>query len=655
MKTCYYVLLDVDNNASDAELKKAYRKKALQYHPDKNPDRVEEATEIFASIRAAYEVLSDPQERAWYDSHREQILSDTPIGGGDDEYEEYEVDSSVTGITTEELLMFFNSSLYTKIDNSPAGIYQIAGKIFAKLAKDEVLNGRRLGLDKFSKYEDDHFEEDMSKTGYLRSVDDRGFDITNEKYLFPMFGYSTSNYEYLKTFYKKWASFNTLKSFSWKDEFMYSRTYDRRTKREINKRNEKSRMLARNEYNKTVKRFVTFIKKLDKRMKIGAKLAQEAKKNSVEQNKDKMKTNSGNRVSNNKIPEFEPQSWQSVEEPDWDKVQQSYEKELNAEYNNGDDLENDEVFNNYQNVKTAPKSSAFKGNNNSDDNLEEILIYECFICNKTFKSEKQLENHVETKMHKKNVRKLQWEMKKESLELGLDGVSDFDDFDSAESEIDDDKENMPPLNPNENAFGTINVDALNDEIADLERQLAEHDLLDSSDSEESEELDIVIEEQFETTAAVDEIKILSESESEESEEIESDDGVDLRNEELEKLLASLNGETLGLNDNDSENEDDDDWSTKKKKKSKAKNKKNKEVKPKNSGSNSNEFLPSTPVNGGNVLDSEGAVDCATCGASFGSRNKLFIHVKQSGHATPPSRVETNVKGSKRKNKKKNRK
>ena len=75
MKTCYYELLGVDVTATDLELKKAYRKKALQFHPDKNPDNVDEATEIFATIRSAYEVLSDPQERAWYDAHKEQILS----------------------------------------------------------------------------------------------------------------------------------------------------------------------------------------------------------------------------------------------------------------------------------------------------------------------------------------------------------------------------------------------------------------------------------------------------------------------------------------------------------------------------------------------------------------------------------------------------
>ena len=73
VKRDYYEVLGVDRNATEADLKKAYRKLALQFHPDRNPGDAE-AEEKFKEATEAYEVLSDPQKRQTYDQFGHQGL-----------------------------------------------------------------------------------------------------------------------------------------------------------------------------------------------------------------------------------------------------------------------------------------------------------------------------------------------------------------------------------------------------------------------------------------------------------------------------------------------------------------------------------------------------------------------------------------------------
>ena len=80
-KRDYYEVLGVDRNASASDIKKAYRKLAIQYHPDKNPGN-KEAEEKFKEAAEAYSVLSDPDKKARYDQFGFEGVSGAGGGGG---------------------------------------------------------------------------------------------------------------------------------------------------------------------------------------------------------------------------------------------------------------------------------------------------------------------------------------------------------------------------------------------------------------------------------------------------------------------------------------------------------------------------------------------------------------------------------------------
>lgn len=80
MSLNFYELLGVDKKASQDDIKKAYRKLAIKYHPDKNDSK--EAVEHFKKLNQAYEVLGDPAKRQEYDSPRKSPFENMGFGGG---------------------------------------------------------------------------------------------------------------------------------------------------------------------------------------------------------------------------------------------------------------------------------------------------------------------------------------------------------------------------------------------------------------------------------------------------------------------------------------------------------------------------------------------------------------------------------------------
>src|ERR1700736_2526550 len=92
----YYKTLGVDKKASAEEIKKAYRKLARQYHPDRNPDD-KSAEARFKEISQAYDVLGDPDKRKQYDSGSGPFATGAGPGGGFGGFGNFDFDASSMG------------------------------------------------------------------------------------------------------------------------------------------------------------------------------------------------------------------------------------------------------------------------------------------------------------------------------------------------------------------------------------------------------------------------------------------------------------------------------------------------------------------------------------------------------------------------------
>ena len=331
MPRCCYEILGVERDASDAEIKKSYRRLALKWHPDKNTDNSEESTRVFTEIQQAYEVLIDPQERAWYDKHREQI-----IRGGDDY-----VDNSIN------LMKYFSASVYCGFGDDAQGFYAVYANVFEIITKEDA-----------------------------EFADGQDLEV-------PEFGTSTSDYEeVVQPFYAHWQSYSTLKSYVWLEKYDLREAPNRRVQRLMEKDNKKIRDAEKKERNEEVRALVKFVRKRDKRVKAYLELLKE--KDEERQRITKQKRLEALREREKMFEAYKEESWASLSGLEEDLVQMN--DHLDSEFGRDNDI------------------------NESQSDEEEVQQYYCVACDKAFKTEKALVNHEKSRKHKDKVAAIKREM-----------------------------------------------------------------------------------------------------------------------------------------------------------------------------------------------------------------------------------------------------
>ncbi|XP_076139877.1 dnaJ homolog subfamily C member 21 [Alosa pseudoharengus] len=374
---CHYEVLGVKRDATDDDLKRAYRKLALKWHPDKNLDNAEDAAEQFKLIQAAYDVLGDPQEKAWYDNHREALLK----GGVDGDYQDDSID----------ILQYFTVSCYSGYGDDEKGFYTVYRTLFESIVREE---------------EDEEDEE------------------------FPSFGDSESDFDtVVHLFYAHWQSFCTRKNFAWKEEYDTRQASNRWEKRAMEKENKKVRDKARKERNEMVRQLVAFVRKRDKRVQAHKKLVEEqnaAKAKKVEELRRKQK------LSQAKLAEdYKEQSWAAMSE--LEKELQQMEAQYGQEFGDTSESEDEEV-----------EAEVLNGGGDAVqieemDDFDDCLY--CPACDKSFKSDKAMKNHEKSKKHREMVALLRQQLEEEDESLtansGERGGKEGENEEEEEEEMED--------------------------------------------------------------------------------------------------------------------------------------------------------------------------------------------------------------------------
>lgn len=580
---CHYEVLGVSRTASDEDIKKAYRKLALKWHPDKNIQNQEEAKEQFQAVQQAYDVLSDVHERAWYDNHREAILK----GGMGDDYKDESID----------LFKYFSASCFKGYNDDDNGFYTVYREVFEKIAA-----------------EDSEFHQEGDSDEEI-----------------PVFGDSNSCDDDVKMFYGYWLSYSTKRSFAWLDTYNIRDAPNRNYVRAMEKENKKVRDKAKKERNELVRNLVAFVRKRDKRVQAYAKKLEEK----ALENKKKAEVHKMQRLMERK------KILQESKQCQWSKLD-NIESELQKIENHIDE--------------------EFGGGSSTDEEKEDFIdssaLY-CQACLKLFKTLKAFSNHENSKKHKDNVAAMTTQMMQDEEHLQGATFSKKEDDLTSEEEKNSEAEGSTkpqvstPQKYDHGMLGDYILDGSkikNDEISNRSNTPAEELISDLDEEEEDEEVeDVKAKKHKKKKNKV--VKKLSTDDSDCEAEILGLSKKQRKKMQQQKMLlenfaqskknqSSLENDasidvgspTKEYNTNDDSTQESMPIAVTTKKKGK-KAKELRKAQRRAAGEKKEERDLSRNPQGSSIEDDKDLEHCCvTCNANFSSKNKLFEHLRKTGHS-----------------------
>lgn len=580
---CYYEVLGIPRDVDSEDLKKAYRKLALQWHPDKNLSNLEEAKEQFQLIQQAYEVLSDTQERGWYDRHRDAILK----GGIGDDYKDECLN----------VYQYFTTTCFQGYGDDEHSFYSVYKEVFNKIAA-----------------EDSKFDDSL----------DSDFEI-------PTFGKSDSSYEeVVHPFYSHWLSYSTKKSYAWLDQYDIRQAENRRILRLFEKENKKVRDKARKERNEEVRALVAFVRKRDKRVQAHAELL----KQKAAENVKKAEKNRQLKLEERKkeMAAYKESEW--VKFSNIEKELKEIEASIAAEFNEKD-------------TDTDISSEDESGENEDYAEIDLNNLY-CVACNKIFKTVKAFENHENSRKHRENVEALKLTMENENdlFSQSCDDDTGEDREDDEECFAADDDTNATVVEDASVKEGSVNDNqSFRCEYLYDDTRAEGHDHR-SSVSEEETKIENVKKKKKQKNKITPVIHD-SAGESEEHDIMTVGQSKKQRKkvQQQQVILNKLNNQDESIEDENSQPVDKNLVSKHKGKKAKEAKKLLNKIAEQQSKDDDNISQGSVRKNvndktaslSGTSQPSTSTV-CVTCQSQFPSKNKLFDHLKKTGHSVyiPPN-------------------